>query len=192
LCVETKLCVTYTSSTRKCIHHASRASMALESVSYAVHVCMLAHEYSVRAQSFMWGLACVCVCTYFNKCMHNFVLVSPCMHVECVRAWTSNVLAVFCFLRFCTRTRRMITVIAARWCMFVRMCVHRCMYHMYEHSYVNTAIPSRQCIYLGVWVHEQGEHSARWCMYECMCVGRNKECADTKWCMYARVCVWVK
>ena len=75
----------------------------------------------------------------------------------------------FRFFLLCTHT----TVVAARWCMFVRTCVHTCMYvrmyHMYKHSYVNTG----SCMYI--------------CMYACM---------YDYICMFARVCkcvsVWTR
>ena len=71
------------------------------------------------------------------------------MHAcEYVRASTRNLLLVFCFLRLSTRTRRMITVIAARWCMYVRTCVHQCMFVCKVHAY--TATPGRLFMYVCV------------------------------------------
>lgn len=159
-----------------------------------MYVCTCAHEYSVRAQSFLQGNACMCVYASFNKAYDHFHCCEL-IHV-CEYVWHLNdeSACIFCLLRLRARKRFMLPVMAARWCMCVYTCVHRC---MYVRMYVDEQGLCQHCHSwkaMHVWVHEQGERSARRCVYERMCVCVNKEYVTRNYactCIFVCVCVCV-
>ncbi len=134
-----------------------------------VHLYVQAY-YVVPLYVTQFGLiccACMCVCVRMNAVYahsHSCKEIHVCEYVR----WS------FCFLR---RTRRMITVIAARWCMYVRsVCINACMIVCIcmNTAYTHTASPSRRCIPL----------------YMCECMNKGYTLPGDA-CISACTCAWM-